>query len=167
MNKYCLTLIIFVFSFKIALGAVKVNSIIKLDNNIPEECGLSFIFKHNDSLTEAIVYVKKTEGNNTLTQFKIISKNIVEKANVITASLELNKIITQKIKSESNFFMSGETNQDSMSIFFQEVLIGGGKVLIDESSYEIKGPIDSKVRLEYLFCTGEMFLPNYESNQNE
>tara|TARA_B100001248_G_scaffold160851_1_gene121343 strand:- start:292 stop:795 length:504 start_codon:yes stop_codon:yes gene_type:complete len=167
MNKYCLTLIIFVFSFKIALGAVKVNSIIKLDDNIPEECGLSFIFKHNDSLTEAIVYVKKTEGNNTLTQFKIISKNIVEKANIITASLELNKIITQKIKSESNFFMSGETNQDSMSIFFQEVLIGGGKVLIDESSYEIKGPIDSKVRLEYLFCTGEMFLPNYESNQNE
>ena len=167
MNKYCLTLIIFVFSFKLALGAVKVNSIIKLDDNIPEECGLSFIFKHSDSLTEAIVYVKKTEGNNTLTQFKIISKNIVEKANIITASLELNKIITQKIKSESNFFMSGETNQDSMSIFFQEVLIGGGKVLIDESSYEIKGPIDSKVRLEYLFCTGEMFLPNYESNQNE
>ena len=167
MNKYCLTLIIFVFSFKIALGAVKVNSIIKLDDNIPEECGLSFIFKHNDSLTEAIVYVKKTEGNNTLTQFKIISKNIVEKANIITASLELNKIITQKIKSESNFFMSGETNQDSMSIFFQEILIGGANVLIDQSSYEIKGPIDSKVRLEYLFCTGEMFLPNYESNKNE
>ena len=42
-----------------------------------------------------------------------------------------------------------------------------GNVLIDQSSYEIKGPIDSKVRLEYLFCTGEMFLPNYESNKNE
>ena len=54
-----------------------------------------------------------------------------------------------------------------MSIFFQEILIGGGNVLIDQSSYEIKGPIDSKVRLEYLFCTGEMFLQNYESNQNE
>ena len=50
MNKYCLTLIIFVFSFKIALGEVKVNSIIKLDNNIPEECGLSFIFKHNERI---------------------------------------------------------------------------------------------------------------------
>ena len=63
--------------------------------------------------------------------------------------------------------MSGETNQDSMSIFFQEILIGGGNIFIDESSYQIKGPIDSKVRLEYLFCTGEMFLPNYESNKNE
>ena len=167
MKKYCLTLIIFVFSFKIALAAVKVNSIIKLDNNVPDECGLSFIINHNNYLTEAMVYLKKTEGNNTLTQFKIISKNIVEKANIVTASLELSKIITQKIKSEPNFFMSGETNQDSMSIFFQEILIGGGKVIIDKSSYEIKGPIDSKVRLEYLFCTGEMFLPNYESNKNE
>ena len=44
-------------------------------------------------------------------------------------------------------------------------MIGGANVLIDQSSYEIKGPIDSKVRLEYLFCTGEMFLPNYESNK--
>ena len=126
MNKIYLTLIIFVFSFKIALASVKVNSIIKLDKNVPEECGLSFIFDHKDNLTEAMVYVKKTGGN-----------------------------------------MSGETNQDSMSIFFQEILIGGGNVLIDQSTYEIKGPIDSKVRLEYLFCTGEMFLPNYESNKNE
>ena len=167
MNKIYLTLIIIVFSFKIALASVKVNSIIKLDNNVPEECGLSFIFNHNDYLTEAMVYVKKTQGNNTLTQFKIISKNRVQKANITTASLELNKIITQTIMSEPNFFMSGETNQNSMSIFFQEILIGGGNISIDQSSYEIKGPIDSKVRLEYLFCTGEMFLPNYESNKNE
>ena len=167
MNKFYLTLIIFFFCFKITLASVKVNSIIKLDNNVPEECGLSFIFDHEHFLTEAMVYVKKTDGNNTLTQFKIISKNQVEKANIVTASLELNKIITQQINSEPNFFMSGETNQDSMSIFFQEILIGGGNVLIDQSTYEIKGPIDSKVRLEYLFSTGEMFHPNYESNQNE
>ena len=75
MNKFYLTFIIFFFSFKITLASVKVNSIIKLDNNVPEECGLSFVFNHNDYLTEAMVYVKKTEGNNTLTQFKIISKN--------------------------------------------------------------------------------------------
>ena len=167
MNRFYLTWIIFFFCFKITFASVKVNSIIKLDNNVPEECGLSFIFDHKYFLTEAMVYVKKTDGNNTLTQFKIISKNQVEKANIVTASLELNEIITQQIKSEPNFFMSGETDQDSMSIFFQEILIGGGNILIDQSSYEIKGPIDSKVRLEYLFCTGEMFLPNYESNQNE
>ena len=63
MNIFYLILIIFVFSFKIASAEVKVNSIIKLDKNVPEECGLSFIFDHNDYLTEAMVYVKKTEGN--------------------------------------------------------------------------------------------------------
>ncbi len=52
-------------------------------------------------------------------------------------------------------------------MFFQELLINGGKIEVEEKSYEIIGPIDSKVRLEYLFCTGEMFLPNYEANQNE
>ena len=34
--------------------------------------------------------------------------------------------------------MSGETNQDSMSIFFQEILIGGANVLIDQSSMKLK-----------------------------
>ena len=32
---------------------------------------------------------------------------------------------------------------------------------INDKNIDIMGPIDSKVRLEYLFCTGEMFLPNY------
>ena len=50
-------------------------------------------------------------------------------------------------------------------MFFQEILISGGKILINEKIYEVVGPIDSKVRLEYLFCTGEMFLPNYEKNR--
>ena len=104
MNKFCLTLIIFFFYFKITLASVKVNSIIKLDNNVPEECGLSFIFDHKDILTEAMVYVKKTGGNNTLTQFKIVSKNQIEKANIVTTSIELNKIIKQEIKYEPNFF---------------------------------------------------------------
>ena len=108
MNKFCLTLIIFFFYFKITLASVKVNSIIKLDNNVPEECGLSFIFDHEHFLTEAMVYVKKTNGNNTLTQFKIISKNEVKEANIVTASLELNKIITQQIKSEPIFLCLGK-----------------------------------------------------------
>ena len=35
-------------------------------------------------------------------------------------------------------------------------------MIINDKNIEIMGPIDSKVRLEYLFCTGEMFLPNYD-----
>ena len=87
MNKFYLTLMIFVFSFKIASASVKVNSIIKLDKNVPEECGLSFIFDHNDFLTEAMVYVKKTEGNNTLTQFKIVSKIKLRKRTLLQLQL--------------------------------------------------------------------------------
>ena len=51
-----------------------------------------------------------------------------------------------------------------MTFFFQDLLINGGTILINKNNHQIKGPIDSKVRLEYLFCTGEMFLPNYKRN---
>ena len=50
MNKFCLTLIIFFFYFKITLASVKVNSIIRLDNNIPEE----------DKDTELVYYVDES-----------------------------------------------------------------------------------------------------------
>ena len=60
-------------------------------------------------------------------------------------------------------FASGLFKTQAAQQMAARALLGGGaNVLIDQSSYEIKGPIDSKVRLEYLFCTGEMFLPNYE-----
>ena len=60
------------------------------------------------------------------------------------------------------FIISNITKNDDMTLFFQEILIGNSNLIINGKNYEIKGPIDSKVRLEYLFCTGEMFLPNYE-----
>ena len=37
-------------------------------------------------------------------------------------------------------------------MFFQEILISGGKVLVNDKTYEVIGPIDSKVRLKYLFA---------------
>ena len=54
-----------------------------------------------------------------------------------------------------------------MTFFFSRNFDNGGSLNVDDVLYEINGPIDSKVRLEYLFCTGEMFLPNYESNRDE
>ena len=57
------------------------------------------------------------------------------------------------------------SDENKTSQFFQELLISGAKILVNDKNYEIIGPIDSKVRLEYLFCTGEMFLPNYEKNK--
>ena len=75
---------------------------------------------------------------------------------------EIIKIITNF---ETNEKYDEKQIIENLDIFFQEILISGGKILINEKKYEVIGPIDSKVRLEYLFCTGEMFLPNYEKNR--
>ena len=68
-------------------------------------------------------------------------------------------------KNSNEFIIENTTKDNQMSLFIQEVLIGNSILSVNDIIYEIKGPIDSKVRLEYLFCTGEMFLPNYESNE--
>ena len=161
MNKFLA--LIFVLLSKVALADVNVNSIIKLDNNIPEECGLRFFFQHNFMQTEVLVSIKKIKNKETITQFIVNSKESINKADIITTSSKLSEIINKKNFYKKKIFLKGKTDQDLMSFFFQELLIGGGLIIVDKSKYEIKGPIDSKVRLEYLFCTGEMFLPNYKN----
>ncbi len=161
-----LSIIIVLFS-KISLAQVNVNSIIKLHENIPEECGLTFIINNNNNFVEASISIKKLENQDTVTNFLVNSKKSILKADIQTQSSKISEIINDNNSSKTNFILSGTTNQDSMTFFFQELLIGGGNLVLDETIHQIKGPIDSKVRLEYLFCTGEMFLPNYESNNNE
>ena len=76
-----------------------------------------------------------------------------------------NSIKVQAVYNNTKFEIENTTDLDKTNMFFQEILISGGKILINDKTYEVIGPIDSKVRLEYLFCTGEMFLPNYEKNR--
>ncbi len=160
-------LIFVVFFYKLALSEIKVNSIIKLNNNIPEECGLNFFLENDNSFTNASVSIKKLENNETITVFKVNGKNTIQNADLSTSSLKISEIIEKKKRTDKGIEIKGKTKQDSMTFFFQEILIGGGSLNVDDVLYEINGPIDSKVRLEYLFCTGEMFLPNYESNRDE
>ena len=49
--------------------------------------------------------------------------------------------------------MQNITKNNDMTKFFQEILINGGKFLINNKSYEIVGPIDSKskVRVSFLY----------------
>ena len=42
-----------------------------------------------------------------------------------------------------------------------KIRIFPSSVVRNDKKYTISGPIDTKVRLEYLFCTGEMFHPKY------
>ena len=159
MNFFYL-IILLLFSTSIQAN-VKVNSIIKLKENIPEECGLSFSNEKEEFTAE--LTVKKNDTNNTLTFFKVNSKNLnIDKANLRSFSNDINNILGVKPEINDEFIISNITKNDDMTLFFQEILIGNSNLIINGKNYEIKGPIDSKVRLEYLFCTGEMFLPNYE-----
>ena len=161
--------ILFILLYYPAFAEININSIIKLDNkNIPEECGLTFTSKTHDKQFNVSISIQKIkDSKDTLTKFEVFNSSYIASANLETISSKIKDIINTKNNSKTNFSISALTDQNKMSFFFQELLIGGGYLYIDNEKYEIKGPIDSKVRLEYLFCTGEMFLPNYESNQNE
>lgn len=155
---YLITLLLFSTSIQ---ANVKVNSIIKLRENIPEECGLSFSDEKEKFTAE--LTIKKNDTNNTLTFFKVNSKSInINQANLISFSNDIDNILDIKPIINDEFTLTNMTKNDEMTMFFQEILIGNSTLIVNNKNYEIKGPIDSKVRLEYLFCTGEMFLPNYE-----
>jgi hypothetical protein len=155
---YLITLLLFSTSIQ---ANVKVNSIIKLRENIPEECGLNFSNEKEKFTAE--LTIKKNDTNNTLTFFKVNSKSInINQANLISFSNDIDNILDIKPTINDEFTLTNITKNDEMTMFFQEILIGNSTLIVNNKNYEIKGPIDSKVRLEYLFCTGEMFLPNYE-----
>ena len=155
---YLITLLLFSTSIQ---ANVKVNSIIKLRENIPEECGLSFSNEKEKFTAE--LTIKKNDTNNTLTFFKVNSKSInINQANLKSFSNDIDNILDIKPTINDEFTLTNITKNDEMTMFFQEILIGNSTLIVNNKNYEIKGPIDSKVRLEYLFCTGEMFLPNYE-----
>ena len=158
MNFFYL-IILLLFSTSIQAN-VKVSSIIKLNENIPEECGLSFSNEKEGFTAELII--KKNDINNTLTFFNVNSNNVnIDQANLKSFSNDIDNILDVEAKNNDGFSLTNITKNDEMTLFFQEILIGNSNLIINGKNYEIKGPIDSKVRLEYLFCTGEMFLPNY------
>lgn len=158
-------LILLFLSFStLASANVKINSIIKLENNVPDECGLSFLIETKNFSYNAAVSIKKLDSKDTLSIFKVKSKSSIENADLITSASTISNLLEKKEFKDKSLKFFGATPQDSMTFFFQDLLINGGKLIINKTPYEIQGPIDSKVRLEYLFCTGEMFLPNYEKN---
>ena len=117
------------------------------------------------SVTATKILIKKT-SKGTTTFFSIDSKDeTLKKANIKTFSQDLNKLLSFKNLNSQNNSIEKKTDENKTRAFFQELLISGGTLEINDQKIEIKGPVDSKVRLEYLFCTGEMFLPNYETNK--
>ena len=153
------------FSFLNA-NDIKINSIITLENNIPKECGLNFKILEENKTSDTKVSIKKNKDKQTTTFFSSKSDNFrIVNANIISPNVNLKELLIKKNNNNSHFEIENTTDLDKTNMFFQEILISGGKIMINKKIYEVIGPIDSKVRLEYLFCTGEMFLPNYEKNR--
>ena len=120
---------------------------------------LTISFETTDVVSKVTI---KKNINGTSTVFNVQSKKeILKSVNIITNSVNLNKLLDGKFTESKNILIESVTNENETSSFFQELLIAGAEMFINDKKIEIIGPIDSKVRLEYLFCTGEMFLPNY------
>ena len=150
--------------FTLEAFEIKINSIITLDKNIPKECGLKF-FNEKKKFNLNVSIKKKKNG--TTTSFYGNSVFKIENSNILSNSTNIIELIGKKEFKKKEFSFDGETDMNKTTMFFQELLINGGIIKINNSEYQIIGPIDSKVRLEYLFCTGEMFLPNYEKKNEK
>ena len=145
---------------------IRINSIITLENNIPKECGLNFKILEENKTSDTKISIKKNKDKKTTTYFSSKSDNFrIIDANIISPNVDLKKLLIKENQDKKKFEIENNTDVNKTNMFFQEILISGGKILINDKTYEVIGPIDSKVRLEYLFCTGEMFLPNYEKNR--
>ena len=167
MIKYLFIIFFLLINFSyLNASDIRINSIITLENNIPKECGLNFKILEENKTSDTKISIKKNKDKKTTTYFSSKSDNFkIVDANIISPSVDLQKLLIKENKRKKKFEIENYTDLDKTNMFFQEILISGGKILINEKTYEVIGPIDSKVRLEYLFCTGEMFLPNYEKNR--
>ena len=167
MIKYIFIIFFLLSSFSsLNASEVRINSIITLENNIPKECGLNFKILEENKTSDTKVSIKKNKDNQTTTFFSSKSDNFrIVNANIVSPNVNLKELLIKKNNNNSHFEIENTTDLDKTNMFFQEILISGGKIMINKKIYEVIGPIDSKVRLEYLFCTGEMFLPNYEKNR--
>ena len=144
---------------------INISSIIILDQNIPKECGINISIVDKNTFNIKVL-IKKNKNNETSTLFSSRSKDIkVFNSDIRTENLSIVEVINLDNNNENEIKIENVTDQNQTSQFFQELLIFGAQVLLNDKEYELKGPIDSKVRLEYLFCTGEMFLPNYQKNK--
>ncbi len=166
-KKISYSFIIFlVFDVKIIFAnELKFQSILELDKNIPKTCGMKIIVNEDFVADISIKKITKKGSTSTIGSFSAVSKSSeLNNANLKTASIDLKAIIKNLIEKKPNLIlMEGEYKENQMGQFFQELLIFGGELIINNTVYKINGPIDSKIRLEYLFCTGEMFHPKYKN----
>ena len=131
---------------------------------IPKECGVKFSISPNEVIKVSIKKIRVKNKDETIISLSIKDESFeIKNANIITNSINLYQTLDSNKKNKSTNIIEGYIEDDKVSIFFQELFISGGYLVINDKELKINGPIDSKVRLEYLFCTGEMFHPKYKN----
>ena len=150
-----------IFSFQnINSTNLKITSIIILEKKITMECGIN-IYNKNEGYNVSLSIKKK--NNETFVQLALNSDKFnITKGNILTNSVDMGKYLNFEKKKKFNLFKEGLADVNNVSLLFQEFLIDGGSIIINNDEFKVSGPIDAKVRLEYLFCTGEMFHPKYK-----
>ena len=158
---FIFSFILVIFSFQnINSANLKITSIIILEKKIPMKCGIN-IYNKDEEYNISLSIRKK--NNETFVQLAFNSNKFnITKGNILTNSVDIGKFLNIEKKKKFNLFKEGLADVNNVSLLFQEFLIDGGTVKINDDEFKISGPIDSKVRLEYLFCTGEMFHPKYK-----
>ena len=125
------------------------------------KCGIN-IYNKDEEYNISLSIRKK--NNETFVQLAFNSNKFnITKGNILTNSVDIGKFLNIEKKKKFNLFKEGLADVNNVSLLFQEFLIDGGTVKINNDEFKISGPIDSKVRLEYLFCAGEMFHPKYKN----
>ncbi len=156
-------LIIFFYFNNANSDEIITESIIVLDKKIPKECGIKFSISQNKVIKVSIKKIRVKNKDDTIISFSTKDESFeIKNVNILTSSINLYQSLNNK-KNKSTNVIEGYIEDDKVSIFFQELFISGGYLVINNKELKINGPIDSKVRLEYLFCTGEMFHPKYKN----
>lgn len=162
---FFISLNLFLIFYSLKSKSLTYKSILIVENNIPNECGIE-ISKESNFVSK--LSIKKIKRPNTELSFSLSSKNFeILKFNIESSNINLQQDLIKKKKiSKVNFHqISGNMSFDKINILFQELFISGGILTINDNTFNLDAPIDSKVRLEYLFCVGEMFHPKYDDNK--
>lgn len=134
-------------------------------------CGIAIDLKVGDQAFELILSNEKTAQRKVtkLQARRLSAEPNTKRVDVTNASLKTADYSTAKSfeavspNARGRFEAVETKGGDSAGILFQQLLIGGGEVLIEtpdeKYSWRVDGPAPQNVRAPYLMCAGDLYRP--------